>query len=445
MEQKNDTVASSPAIAEDGIIYVGVMGPGWNKGRVYAVNPNGTEKWHYDTGFWIKSSPAIGNDGTVYIGSGDDKLYAIYPNGTMKWKYETGDYIQSSLAIDDNGTIYVGSWDGYLYAIYPNGTMKWKVKTGLIDDSSPAIGKDGTIYVASYYGKLYAIYPNGTKKWSFKMGDETFSSPAISNDETIYIGSCDENLYAINPDGTERWNLPFGTCGSSPAIGNDGTIYVGGSDLYAIKIIENYPPEKPKKPSGPTEGEVGENYTFSTYTTDPDGDRVYYMWDWGDGSNSGWLGSFNSGEVAKASHSWVDGGTHEIKVKAKDIWNSTNSESDWSDSLHIRLSGPNIEIGFIWGGLGVKAMIWNIGSDTAYDVPWEITIHSDFGGKIGSESGTIAKIKVWRAKTVRALNMSWLEYFPIPDYVKITVKASTETKIMHGYMLGPFFFIDRSK
>jgi len=74
-------------------------------------------KWKFETGNYVYSSPAIGEDGTIYVGSWDDYLYAINPDGTLKWKYGTGSGVNSSPAIGQDGTIYVGSDDGYLYAI----------------------------------------------------------------------------------------------------------------------------------------------------------------------------------------------------------------------------------------------------------------------------------------------------------------------------------------
>jgi len=47
------------------------------------------------------------------------------PDGSLKWKFGTGDWVRSSPAIGEDGTIYVGSNDGYLYAINPVGTLKW--------------------------------------------------------------------------------------------------------------------------------------------------------------------------------------------------------------------------------------------------------------------------------------------------------------------------------
>ena len=102
------------------------------------------------------SSPAIGSDGTLYVGSMDGRLYAVNPDGTQKWVFTTGDIIYSSPAISSDGTIYVGSDDNKLYAVNPDGGQKWAfttvdpiedVYTGRIQ-SSPAIGSDGTIYVS---------------------------------------------------------------------------------------------------------------------------------------------------------------------------------------------------------------------------------------------------------------------------------------------------------
>ena len=156
------------------------------------------KKWAFKTGDGVDSSPAIGNDGTIYVGSRDKNLYAINPDGSKKWACKIGDGVDSSPAIGNDGTIYVGSWDKNLYAINPDGSKKWTFKTGNWVTSPPAIGSDGTIYVGSKDKNLYAISPDGLKKWAFKTGDRVVSSPAIGNDGTIYVGSRDKNLYAIS-------------------------------------------------------------------------------------------------------------------------------------------------------------------------------------------------------------------------------------------------------
>lgn len=227
-------VRTNPAIGSDGTIYVGSK-----DNKLYAIRPDGTEKWEFETtGIIDYSSPTIGSDGTIYIGSDDKKLYAINPDGTQKWSYATGGSIYSSPAISSDGTIYVGSFDNKLYAINPDGSKKWEFVAGNVIKSSPAIGSDGTIYVGSQDKNLYAVNHDGTKKWEFTTGNVLPSSPAIGTDGTIYVQGGDDKFYAINPNnGTQKWF--YSTAGavvkSSPSIGSDGTIYAGIENrLHAI-------------------------------------------------------------------------------------------------------------------------------------------------------------------------------------------------------------------
>jgi hypothetical protein len=98
--------------------------------------------------------------------------------------------------------------------------------------------------------------------------------------------------------------------------------------------IMNAPPNKPSMPSGETSGEIGVSYEYSTSTTDPDGDQIWYWFDWGDGTNSGWIGLYDSGDTVSESHKWTSRGNYEIKVKSKDIY---DYESDWSDPLIVTM------------------------------------------------------------------------------------------------------------
>jgi nitroreductase len=85
--------------------------------------------------------------------------------------------------------------------------------------------------------------------------------------------------------------------------------------------------------SGPSSGNAGTLYNYTMSTTDPDGDDVYYWIDWGDNTNSGWIGSYASGETITMSHSWSKKGTYNIKVKTKDVY---GAESDWA-TLEIKM------------------------------------------------------------------------------------------------------------
>jgi len=104
----------------------------------------------------------------------------------------------------------------------------------------------------------------------------------------------------------------------------------GWSDPLLVKIKPNSPPEKPTI-EGPSTGITGVSMLYNASTTEPDGDRVYYNFDFG-GEESGWIGPYSSGEIASASHIWRTEGTYEVKVKAKDEY---GKESEWSDPLQV--------------------------------------------------------------------------------------------------------------
>ncbi|MBM4444731.1 MAG: right-handed parallel beta-helix repeat-containing protein [Chloroflexi bacterium] len=96
----------------------------------------------------------------------------------------------------------------------------------------------------------------------------------------------------------------------------------------------NRAPLAPPAASGTVKGWAGTPYTYSTLTTDPDGDTLRYTFYWGDGSSTT-TGVLNSGATASASHTWAKPGTYWIYVKATD---SRGASSSLSRSLVVGIS-----------------------------------------------------------------------------------------------------------
>ena len=107
-----------------------------------------------------------------------------------------------------------------------------------------------------------------------------------------------------------------------------------GNTTFRKLLFIRLKPRVADKPIGPELGEPGLNYTYYTKTTAPHEPLLYYDWDWGDGTSSGWLGRYESGEICEASHIWKEKGSYKIRVKAKDI---NGFESDWSESLSVKI------------------------------------------------------------------------------------------------------------
>ncbi len=441
----------SPTIGEDGTIYIHTWGyefsrdgksnietivkgyliPNGMDGRDYpldidyiselfAVNPDGTVKWSFDTGGEGESTPAIGEDGTIYVG-GWGAVFAIYPNGTQKWRFDTSDSdarIASSPAIDETGTIYIGSWKrvsmhethGSLLALYPNGTKKWEYDTNCGIFSTPSIGDDGTIYVGTdgvwppseYKGIFYAFYPNGTKKWEYDTNGFIFGSPAISADGTIYItcrGSAGPGkLFALSPDGTEKWSIEisdqYELTGLSPSIDNRGIVYVHGvyndnTILYAIGIEDSIPPETTCELDGELEGDIYISDVKVTLNATDDNSGVQYT-----------MYKLDNSEWQEYVEPFVVSSDDEHTVFFYSVDFAGNVEEEKSCTFIIEHSCP-IEIE-IKGGFGVIANIKNNGVKDATNVIVRITLEGGFILIGKNKTDTISSLAPGESKPIRS-------------------------------------------
>ena len=117
-------------------------------------------------------------------------------------------------------------------------------------------------------------------------------------------------------------------------------------------VIDNVAPQPPGKVEGPEESKINEELEYKTSTIDPDGDQVYYMFDWGDDTHSQWLGPYNSGETCIAEHTYTEQGQYRVKAKSKDIH---GIQSTWRQSE--KNNGKNIVLEKLFHGYPV---IYNI-------------------------------------------------------------------------------------
>ena len=68
-------------------------------------------KWQFTVGDVKYSSPVVDDEGTVYVGNMDGDLFAIKPDGTQKWKEHLGARL-SSPALGASGNIYITNIQG---------------------------------------------------------------------------------------------------------------------------------------------------------------------------------------------------------------------------------------------------------------------------------------------------------------------------------------------
>jgi len=331
----------SPMVVDDKV-YFGSSGGGF-----YCLNATTGEKiWDFDNSTpYSGCTPAIVN-GKVYVGNGWYLYCLNAETGAEIWnspdKSEWGaPAVSNNRVYTSYYTLYcLDAEDGDELWNYPN--IHWSC--------SPAIAY-GNVYIGNDDGKVYCFDADtGDMVWtSPPLGTSIWNGAAVA-DGKLYTAS---NEVLPNPGhfncldaftGEILWNYTFTSTHiySSPAIAY-GNVYVGsGNDGYIYAFgTPNEPPETPNEPDGPIMGLVGVEYSFNSTTTDPEGDEIYYLVDWGDGTNSGWLGPYASGVTVNASHMWTKGGDYEIRVKAHD----GRRESNWSECHTITIIGsePDLE------------------------------------------------------------------------------------------------------
>ena len=137
----------------------------------------------------------------------------------------------------------------------------------------------------------------------------------------------------------EKCNITFS--GSIPDVGRDfqptgdhACIILCSPLMFGI--ISNNPPRTPIISLGSSSGIPQANYAYFTSTIDPDGDKVQYLFDWGDGTTST-IGPVDSETLSGSNHTWTKAGRYEIKAKATD---SQGAASGWSESFNVTVDAP---------------------------------------------------------------------------------------------------------
>ena len=136
-----------------------------------------------------------------------------------------------------------------------------------------------------------------------------------NNGPSEHTVTSDTNIFNSGTIGVgHQWNFTFTSAGSYPYHCAIHPIMVG---IVIVTGGNNLPPNKPAL-DGTGSGTIGVTYDYTATTTDPEGDMIQFFFDWGDGTNTGWLPSVPSGTASHQNHSWSTKGTFIVSAKARD-------------------------------------------------------------------------------------------------------------------------------
>ena len=223
------TYGGGALVAPDGTIYQCVRNATIN--NVYAINPNGTQKWAVKLDAAIGAFPALSADGVLYCLTNKSTLYALdASSGAIKWQQSLDGATGSAVAIDKAGNVYAGT-SAVIYSFKPNKEQNWKLEEVNVTEQATFALKDQVLYATLKNGGLVAVdMTNGTKKWTYPTtkGDAYFPI-ADKNGNVYFTEKGSQTVHAVNASGSKIWEKNVGNNlnYSGGALSTDGILYIG--------------------------------------------------------------------------------------------------------------------------------------------------------------------------------------------------------------------------
>ncbi len=346
-------VAMSIQPTEDGYLILGYTesyGSGEDDIYLLKIDNQGNLLWdttyggeHFELGYHIiptqDGNYAIAGATGSNLPNTDCILLKISPQGDLLWQQTYGggggdggyDRAHSLIQTENGGYLIVGETNA--------GDALNMFLIGTDNEGNKLFSKTITNSGSRLHDHAYKIIATNDGNYAI-CG--TFKDAEATNN----IG-----LIKISETGTELWKtiLPMSGIdwasdliqtidGAYALTGHTTSIGHGSHDAILITLDSNgnpnQAPDTPHSPQGETGGKINTEYTYTTTTTDPEENDIYYLFDWGDGTDSGWIGPINSGQEARARHQWTEKGDYSIIVKARD---SNGMESEWSAPLPITM------------------------------------------------------------------------------------------------------------
>lgn len=348
----------------------------------------------YKNGTWqpISSHEYIPTDPSLSLSVGGEVTFGICPKLECKVDEVIGPYCGMNLYGKVIADIYENPWWKIYAGIKANAGVSIEIFSKkivsadmLIFDLQKMIKQADEPFGGSNNAPIISsLIANPSNVGTNQVTTITCTASDPDDDSLTYAWTKSGGTFVGSTSGAiVTWRAPSSSdtytvvCGVSDGKGGETTKSV---DILVSDITPtNQAPYIPNTPSGPSSGKIGTSYSFSTYTTDPDGDNIAYMFDWGDGNISNWTSYVSSGNIVNQLHSYLAKGTYYIKTKAKDV---NGAESLWSNSHKV-----TIDLEITVPGAPSKLSATTL-SQNNIALVWQDNSNNETGFKIERKTGT---------------------------------------------------------
>jgi C1A family cysteine protease len=270
----------------------------------------------YNAFYWIMNSSEEGNYQNGVI---SEDCFNYYADHNIPCDDKCNDWVERLIPINDCGELWVG---------FDNEEARSTVKTFIYEYGPISAGMNVSSEFTDYFRFRHNpndYFPDPDMPWGNRL-----------NHIIVIMGWKDDSSI---PNGgywicKNSWGADWGYDGFFNI--EYGGLFTGTYISWVDYVAQNSYPQIPDIPNGEINGEVESEYTYTTTSTDIDSNELFYLFDWGDDTNSGWIGPYESDEIVSTSHTWLQRGNYYIKVKVKD---ELDQESGWSDPFEVSM--PN--------------------------------------------------------------------------------------------------------
>jgi len=299
----------------------------------------------------------------------DDLVFSFWFKSTSN---EKGVIYGMSLSSDYNPGFHISlNFDGRIEV------RLWRLSCGFMVITEGEYNDGDWHYVEVFYNGISA-----------KPTVDIFVDDELDTSQTYWICPFESQDFGRNKIGKNSYNSTW--------------YYNGVVDELKLYKYPGGNKQNPPEVSGPNEGIPYQELEFTFLTNDPEEDDIKLFIDWDDGSDSGWLGPFKSGEEVTVSHKWYNSGNFTIRAKSMDIWD----DSYWSDGHSVFIGNQAPEKPTISGpkflDIGIECEYSFVSTDYESDdlfyyVNWGDESNSKWLGPF--KSGQEVKIShAWMAK-----------------------------------------------